>query len=49
MKRILKIELCTDCPHHDDFRCYHPATNPDKNLIENHPDIPEWCPLEVEE
>ena len=47
MTRILIISTCLQCPHHDDFRCYHNAINPNKNLIDNHPDIPDWCPLEV--
>lgn len=49
MTRILKIETCDQCPHDCEMLCIHPEINRDKNLIYNYPDIPEWCPLEVEE
>lgn len=55
MTRIIRVETCGDCPHAIDYRgC---GKMPYKNKygatkyweFENpYPEIPDWCPLEVE-
>lgn len=55
--RILKIRVCSECPHHDPPTPIYPGycsiTRHESgfmgNPFEDYPKIPDWCPLEKSE